>query len=132
MPGTRKGEQLSNERDTSITFIFTAEPNQVAEGERLFASHAEWMEKTHHREGELALVGYDVTQGSELSNDLDPSSTPTDRTCFVLNEVYSKPAGLADHWKRADSWQDFGAFMAWAGEVDVTVLHGSPITHSLW
>ena len=48
-------------------------------------------------------------------------------------ERYATPAGLEDHWKQgAESWEDFGAFMEWAGKVKVAVLHGSPVIHSLW
>lgn len=118
---------------TQITFIFTASPDLAPEGDRLFASHAEWMEKTHHRDGDLALLTYNVVRGSELSNKLDPTSAPTDNTSFVLTEVYETPAGLEDHWKQGqESWEDFGAFVDWAQEVDVAVLHGSPVVQSLW
>ncbi len=120
--------------NTQITFIFTARPEQVAEGDRLFASHAEWMEKTHYRDGDLALLRYNVVKGSEVSDPLNPASDPTGNTCFVLTEVYRTPAGLEDHWKQgADSWQDFQPFLAWASQLDnVAVLHGSPVIHSLW
>ena len=123
---------MSQQGKTQITFIFTASPDQVAEGERIFASHAKWMEETHHREGEKALLLYNIVEGPELSNPLDPSSEPTDSTCFVLTEVYETPAGLADHWERAGTWGDFTAFVEWASSVKVAVLHGSPVVHSLW
>ena len=124
---------MSHKGKTQITFIFTASPDLAAEGDRILASHAAWMEKTHHRDGELALLVYSVVKGAELSNPLDPSSSPTDNTNFVLTEVYESPAGLEDHWKQgAEGWEDFGAFMEWAGKVKVAVLHGSPVIHSLW
>ena len=124
---------MSHQGKTQLTFIFTATPDQVAEGDRLFASHAPWMERTHPREGDLALLHYNVVKGPELSNPLDPSSAPTGNTCFVLDEVYETPAGLADHWKKgAETWDDFGAFVSWASSVKVAVLHGSPVIHSLW
>lgn len=124
---------MSHQGKTQITFIFTASPDQVDEGDRLFASHAEWMEKTHHRDGELALLQYNVVKGPEVSNPVDPASEPTANTCFVLTEVYETPAGLADHWKQgADSWQDFGPFVEWAQSVGIAVLHGSPVIRSLW
>ena len=116
-----------------FSFIFTGPANLVAEGDRIFASHAAWMESTHYRDGELALLLYNVVKGAESSNPLDPSSEPTGETNFTLTEVYTTPAGLDDHWKRgAESWADFGAFMEWAGKVKVAVLHGSPVVHSLW
>ena len=33
---------------TQITITFISPPEHVAEGERIFASHAKWMEETHH------------------------------------------------------------------------------------
>lgn len=124
---------MSHKGNTQITFIFTATPDLVAEGDRIFESHARWMEKTHYREGELALLLYNVVKGPELSNPLDPASEPSGNTNFVLTEVYANPAGLEDHWKQGtDSWEDFNAFMKWAGKVNVAVLHGSPVVHSLW
>jgi len=124
---------MTHKGKTQISFIFTVAPGLVAEGDRIFASHAAWMEKTHYREGDLALLVYNVVKGAELSNPLDPSSGPSGNTCFTLTEVYATPAGLEDHWKQgAESWEDFGAFMEWAGKVKVAVLHGSPVIHSLW
>lgn len=123
---------MSHEGATQITFIFTAGPEQVAEGDRIFASHAKYMEKSHHRDGELELLRYNVVKGPELSNPLDPSSEPTENTNYVLVEVYANPAGLADHWKNAGNWDDFQAFVNWASAVKVCVLHGSPVVHSLW
>ncbi len=124
---------MSHEGKTQITFIFTASPDLVGEGDRIFASHASWIAKTHYREGNLALLHYNVVKGPELSNPLDPSSQPTDNTCFVVTEVYETPAGLEDHWKQgSEGWGDFSAFVNWASSVNVAVLHGSPVIHSLW
>ncbi len=124
---------MSHEGKTQVTFIFTASRDQVGEGDRIFASHAAWIAKTHYREGNLALLHYNVVKGPELSNPLDPSSQPTDNTCFVVTEVYETPAGLEDHWKQgSEGWGDFSAFVNWASSVNVAVLHGSPVIHSLW
>jgi hypothetical protein len=124
---------MSHQGKTQLTFIFTATPDLLAEGDRLFASHAQWMERSHRRDGELALLHYNVVKGPELSNPLDPSSAPTGNTCFVLDEVYESPAGLEDHWKQgAGNWEEFGAFVSWAGKVKLAVLHGSPVVYSLW
>jgi hypothetical protein len=123
---------MSHEGKTQISFIFTAPPELVAEGDRIFNSHAAWMKKTHHRDGELALLLYNVAKGPELSIPMDPSSAPTGNTNFTLTEVYASPAGVADHWGRSANWEDFDAVMAWTGKVKVAVLHGSPVIHSLW
>ncbi len=124
---------MSHKGKTQLTVNFTVSRDLVGEGDRIFASHAAWMEKTHYREGELALLLYNVVKGAEQSNPLDPTSESTGNTSFVLTEVYENPAGLDDHWRQAaESWEDFGAFMEWAGKVKVVTLHGSPVVHSLW
>ena len=124
---------MSQEGNTQLTIIFTATSDLVEEGDRLFGTHAEWMAQSHHKEGDLALLRYNVVKGAELSNPLDPSSAPTGNTSFVLHEVYATPAGLADHWSMAPTgWKEFGAFVEWAGKGKITALHGSPIIHSLW
>ncbi len=50
---------------THLTFIFKASQADVAEGDRLFASHNRWMAKTHHREGPKALLTYNVSKGAD-------------------------------------------------------------------
>ncbi len=124
---------MAHKGKTQISFIFTVPADLVAEGDRIFASHAAWMERTHHREGELALLLYNIVKGAESSNPLDPSSEPTGNTIFTITEVYATPAGLEDHWKQgAESWEDLGAYIEGAGTVKVAVWHGSPVVHSLW
>jgi len=123
---------MSHKEKTQLTIIFTAPPEAVAEGDRIFASHAKWLRNTHAREGEKALLLYNLVKGPELSNPMDPSSAPTGNTSFVLTEVYDTPAGLADHWKQTASWEDFPAVGAWLSKVKVTTVHGAPVVHSLW
>ena len=118
---------------TQLMILFTAPSHLVAEGDRLFATHAEWMARSHHKEGPLALLSYNVAKGPELANPLDPSSSPTGNTSYVLHELYESQAGLDDHWRRGpQEWSDFGALVAWAGGCKVTALHGSPVIQSLW
>jgi hypothetical protein len=124
---------MSQVGNTQITFIFTATPNLVPEADRLFSSHAKWMENSHYKEGELALLNYNVVKGPELSNPLDPTSEPTDNTSYALTEVYKTPQGLEDHWKQGSTnWEDFNAFVEFANKTKVSVLHGSPVIQSLW
>src|SRR3989442_13780677 len=98
---------MSHKGKTQISFIFTAPPDLVAEGDRIFASHAAWMEKTHHRDGELALLVYNVAKGPELSIPMDPPSAPTGNPNFILTEVYPNPPGLADHCDLSANSRDF-------------------------
>ncbi|MGI9533559.1 MAG: hypothetical protein ACR2NW_01285 [Thermodesulfobacteriota bacterium] len=123
----------SNIGKTQITIIFIAPPDLEAEGDRIFASHAAWMERTHHRDGELMLIRYNIIKGPELENPLDPSSAPTGNVMFVLDELYETQAGLDDHWKRApEEWEDLGAIVEWSGNCRVITSHGGKVIQGLW
>jgi len=114
-----------------LTFVFKT--GDATEADRLFASHNTWMAKTHHRDGDKALLAYNVSKGDDLSNPLDPGSAPTGKTVYVLDEIYESPAGIADHWQQAmSSWDDFKAFVAWAQKCDVSAQHSGIIVNSLW
>ena len=124
---------MSHKGCTLFTAIFTATPEHAAEGERIFRSHAAWMERTHHREGEKQLLIYNASQSPQMVNPVDPSEGNTANTCFVLSEVYANPTGLQDHWEQAQqNWEDFGAMMEWMGKVDVQMINGAEIIRSLW
>ncbi|HML94994.1 MAG TPA: hypothetical protein PKC29_06155 [Thermodesulfobacteriota bacterium] len=116
-----------------ITIVFICPPELAAEGERIFASHAKWMEETHHKTGELAMLRYNVIKGPELENPFDPASKPTGNTMFVLDELYENQAGLDDHWKRAPvEWSDIGAFVEWGGKCKVVTAHNGVAIQGLW
>ena len=124
---------MSQKGKIQLTFIIVAPPDQVAEGDRLFASHGPWMTQTHHREGPKALLTYNVSKAPEMSNPLDPSSAQTGNTCFVLSEVYETEAGVADHFEQAQTnWKEFPAFGAWLEKCKLTAVTAAPIITSLW
>ena len=54
----------------------------VLEGMRTITDHGVWMEKTHHREGDKALLVYDDSKAPERSNPMDACSEFTGNTCF--------------------------------------------------
>jgi hypothetical protein len=114
-------------------FIFVAPPDQEAEGDRIFRSHGPWMEATHPRKGDKALLSYNLSKAPELSNPVDANSAPTGNTCFILSEIYETDAGVADHFQMSQSsWQDFPALLKWAEKCKVTGLPVVPIINSLW
>jgi hypothetical protein len=118
---------------SQITLIIIAPPDQVAEGDRIFKSHGSWMEATHYRTGEKALLSYNVSKGPELSDPTDPNSAPTDNTCFVLTEIYESKAGVVDHFKQGnENWGDVQAFIKWLEKCKITLVTGSSIFNSLW
>ena len=94
---------------------------------------ASWMEKSHDRDGDKALLSYNFAKGPELENPLDPSSRGTGNTRYVLDEIYETPAGIEDHWGQAqDSWSDFARMVEVIGTCNPQTLHGGSIAQSLW
>lgn len=122
----RKGKVLLN-------YVIIAPADAAEEGRRIFASHGPWMERTHPKHGDAALVTYDVAIAPELSNPLDTSSEPTGRTCFILTEVYETEAGVDNHFQEAgSSWDDFPALAEWLGRCEMRGTPAAPIVNSLW
>ncbi len=124
---------MAHKGKIQLTFVIVTPPDQVEEGERLFGTHGPWMEATHHREGDKALLSYNVSKTPELSNPMDPNSAPTGNTCFILDEIYETEAGVADHFQQAQaSWQDFSALGEWLEKCTFTGVSAAPIINSLW
>ena len=124
---------MSLKGKTQLTFVIVAPPDQVEEGDRLFRNHVPWMEATHHRDGDKALLSYTVTKSPELSNPSDPGSEPTGNTIFTLIEIYETEAGVADHFEQAEaSWEDFAALGEWMEKCTVTGTAIAPIINALW
>lgn len=124
---------MAHKGKIQLTYVIVAPPGEVAEGDRLFRSHGPWMEATHHRTGEKALLSYNLSKAPELSNPIDPSSAQTGNTCFILSEVYETEAGVTDHFAQSmENWKDFPAFAAWLQKCKVTGLPAARIVNSLW
>jgi hypothetical protein len=118
---------------TQLTLIIIAPPDQAAEGDRLFQSHGSWMESTHYRSGEKALLSYNVSKGPELSNPTDLNSAPTGNTCFVLTEIYEGRAGVLDHFEQTfGNWGDHQAMFKWLDKCKITFVSAASIFNSLW
>lgn len=124
---------MAHKGKIQLTYVITATPDLVEEGDRIFSSHASWMESSHHRQGDKALLSYDVSKVPELSNPFDASSEPTGNTCFVLSEVYETEAGVTDHFQQAMSgWKQFPDLVKWLEKCKVAGVPAAPIIHSLW
>ena len=124
---------MAHKGKTQLMLLIVAPPDQAEEGDRLFRSHAPWMEATHHRDGDKALLSYNLSRTPELSNPMDPSSAPTGNTCFILSEIYETEAGVADHLQQAESsWQEFPEIVKWMEKCTVMGASAAPIINSLW
>ena len=124
---------MADKGKIQLTYVIIAPPGEVAEGDRLFQSHGPWMEATHSRSGEKALLSYNLSKAPELSNPFDPSSAPTGNTCFILSEVYESEAGVTEHFSQAmASWKDFPGLGQWLPKCKVSGIHAARIINSLW
>ncbi len=122
---------MSHMGKSHLIIMFTVGPDDVAEGDRIFASHGEWM-KGHPREGDLALRDYTISKAPELSNPLDPTSAPTGKTTFVIDEYYESGAGIANHWQETANWEDFGVASEWMAKATTVTLHDGAVVQALW
>lgn len=118
-----------------IVIMWTVGPDDVAEGDRVFESHGKWM-TGHARKGDTALRRYNISKGPELSNPLDPNSSPTGDTIFVLSEFYESPAGPVEHWRLAvepDRKLDHDVLVEWSAKAKkVCTLHSGTVVQALW
>lgn len=116
-----------------LAFVIVCPADQVDTAERIFATHAPWLEETHPREGEEALLSYDVSKAPELSNPLDPASEPTGNTIYVLAETYESQAGIANHFELASTtWEEFPDFVKLMEDCQTTAVPAAVIFRSLW
>jgi len=116
-----------------LVIMWTVDAADEGEWERLFASHGEWM-TGHPREGDTALLSYTITKGPERSNPMDPSSEPTGKTMYVLDEYYESPAGIDRHWEDSmQNWaEDLAAVMQASSKAKVSTLHSGTVINALW
>jgi hypothetical protein len=123
---------MSSKGTSHLVIMFTVGPDDVAEGDRIFASHGEFM-KRHPREGDMALLDYSISKGPELSNPMDASSEPTGNTIFVVDERYESPAGIARHWQdTTDNWAEMSsAAPAWFDKATIVTLHNGTAVQAI-
>ncbi len=105
-----------------FSFTIVTPPELEAEGDRIFNLHAAWMAKTHYRDGEKALLQYNVTKSSDSDGNI----------IFVLTEVYETVAGIEDHRKQAHEADFFGDLSKWLGQCQVIGGEDEVVIHSLW
>lgn len=106
---------------------FKCAAEHEAEGDRVFARHAEWMERTHPKEGDEALLQYTVSKRLDGEGNV----------LFLLSEVYETPAGIENHYHLAHEEEEGSGYVlplyrAFRAKCE-TIGHGaSDVVHSLW
>jgi hypothetical protein len=98
-----------------------------AEGDRFFARHAEWMERTHPKEGDKALLQYTVSKRLDGKGNV----------LYLLAEVYETSAGVENHSRLAHEDEErsgpiLPSFRAFVGKCESIGSGASDVVHSLW
>jgi hypothetical protein len=98
-----------------------------AEGDRFFARHAEWMERTHPKEGHKALLQYTVSKRLDGKGNV----------LYLLAEVYETSAGVENHSRlahedEAGSGLILPSFRALLEKCETIGSGASDVVHSLW
>ena len=94
-----------------MAFIVPRELEQRADD--MWATHAEWMKKTHAKGGENACLFYHVCKGMEVETFIDgPKAKPTGNVVYTIVEFYANPAGLNQHFEmfHAGNWPGTAEF----------------------
>ncbi len=107
--------------NVQLTIVFDCPPEYEAEGDRIWSLHAAWMEDTHHREGEKALLQYLVSK----------NETDDGNVLFVLTEVYATEKGRKDHSEQAHDWEYIEDWRNWVDKCNSTWADTN-IINSLW
>ena len=96
-----------------------------AEGDRFFAQHAQWMERTHPKEGDTALLQYTVSKRLDGEGNV----------LFLLAEVYETSAGVENHSRLAHENKrepEMASLRALVDKSETIGFGASDVVHSLW
>ena len=113
---------MNNIGKVQLSYTIIALTELEAEGDHLFKLHVEWVEKTHHREGDKALLQYNVAKSTDEAG----------KIIFSLTEIYETAAGSEDHSKQFHDAPFSAEFYEWTGKCQVIVGWNQVIVHSLW
>lgn len=105
-----------------LTIVIDSPAELEAEGDRIFAMHEPWMKRSHYRQGDKALLQYNVAKAPGKDG----------RVFFVLTEVYETAAGIADHIAQAQDDPHHDPFVKWMDQCQVTFIGDGVIFNSLW
>lgn len=98
---------------------FRCPADQEAEGDRVFADHLAWMERTHPKEGDEALLQYTVSKNYDDEGNVQS----------LLAEVYETTAGVENHSRLAhEDEEDSGVQFCWRSPTSARPSGGAPRT----
>ena len=89
-----------NKKQLQFIWIFKPELTDVAK--RVAEDHVKWMNATHTKEGEKALIVLNWSIGPEFKEGAE-----TGNMALVLTEIYENQEGIDDHFKQAQNNESY-------------------------
>ena len=89
-----------NKKQLQFIWIFKPELTDVAK--RVAEDHVKWMNETHTKEGEKALIVLNWSIGLEFKEGAE-----TGNMALILTEIYENQEGIDDHFKQAQNNESY-------------------------
>jgi hypothetical protein len=80
------------------------------------------MKKTHYRDGDKALLQYNVAKAQGENGNV----------IFIMTEVYETVAGIDDHIEQAQGDSHHDLLLKWWEKCTVTMIRDATVINSLW
>jgi hypothetical protein len=97
----KEGKKMyQNKKQLQFIWIFKPELTDVAK--RVAEDHVKWMNATHTKEGEKALIVLNWSIGPEFKEGAE-----TGNMALVLTEIYENQEGIDDHFKQAQNNESY-------------------------
>ena len=87
---------FQNKKQLQYLWIFKPELIDIAN--RIAEDHTKWMNETHAKEGDKALLMLNWSIGPEFKD-----GNKTGNMSLILTEVYENQAGIDDHFQQAQN-----------------------------
>ena len=119
---------FQNKKQLQYLWIFKPELIEIAN--RIAEDHTKWMNETHTKEGDKALLMLNWSIGPEFKD-----GNKTGNMSLILTEVYESQAGIDNHFDQAqknaatfrDDLSDFENNCE-----NLVKINSSDIIHSMW
>ena len=119
---------FKNKKQLQYLWFFKPELKDIAK--RVAEDHVKWMNETHTKEGDKALLMLNWSIGPEFKDGKE-----TGNLSLILTEIYETQAGINDHFEQAQNnssyfRDDFGDFESKCESY--VKINSSDIIQSMW
>ena len=119
---------FQNKKQLQYLWIFKPELKGIAK--RIAEDHTKWMNETHTKNGDKALLMLNWSIGPEFKNGKE-----TGNLSLILTEIYETQAGIFDHFEQAQNNTSYfrDDFADFESKCESNVkINSSDIIQSMW